>query len=152
MHAKYREGPVKESTVESAFTRRLTDKRFKGVAIKINIMGRRSWPDRLVIGNKKLFEFVEFKRPGEGLRLGQSLIHKMLRGWGFAPRVCDNAVDARALADLFIQHSGAYKEGEDGHNQAQQAEKRERYDEAKAETRTGDTYGDRRARAHRGRG
>ena len=126
MHAKYREGPVKESAVESAFTRRLTDQGFDGVAIKINIMGRRSWPDRLVVGNKRLFELVEFKRPGEDLREGQGVIHKMLRRWGFAPYTVDNQADARALADRFIAHSGRIKQREDQTYKEKQSRKADR--------------------------
>jgi hypothetical protein len=59
--------------------------------IKINIRGRRGWPDRefLIPGGKPLF--IEFKRPGEKVEPIQEFIHGQLRDAGYNVLVVDNA-------------------------------------------------------------
>jgi hypothetical protein len=59
--------------------------------VKMNIQGRRGWPDRMILwegGNKV---FIEFKRPGEDARPLQEYVHEKLKRMGFKVRVYDNA-------------------------------------------------------------
>ena len=60
--------------------------------VKLNIRGRRGWPDRefLIRGGKPLF--IEFKRPGEEPEPIQEFIHGQLRDAGYTVLVIDNAI------------------------------------------------------------
>lgn len=51
----------------------------KGVLyLKLNVLGRRGWPDRIFVANGRVL-FVEFKAPGEEPRKLQEEIHARLR-------------------------------------------------------------------------
>lgn len=71
---------------------------------KMNGLGYRSWPDRLVLGPKKFLWWVEFKRPaGKGtkagvLSQGQEDLFEELEHLGFTVYVHDDA--QKALQDL----------------------------------------------------
>lgn len=52
-------------------------------SIKLNLQGRRGWPDRLFLDEYGRVWFVEFKRRGEKLRPLQDHIHRMLKRRGF---------------------------------------------------------------------
>lgn len=49
---------------------------------KLNVMGRRGWPDRMVFMDNARILWLEFKREGEGLRKLQEYIHRKLRKKG----------------------------------------------------------------------
>jgi hypothetical protein len=52
-------------------------------SIKLNLQGRRGWPDRLFIAEYNRVWFVEFKRSGEKPNPLQAHIHRMLKRMGF---------------------------------------------------------------------
>lgn len=70
-------------------------------ALKLNVWGRRGWPDRLVVFELGGHFFIEFKRRGKGIgkRRGEKLqlhIHKKLRGKGhnvYTVDTCEEAVE-----------------------------------------------------------
>jgi len=76
-----------ESEIESDFCRNLRH----GIALKIR---ERHWPDRVVLleGGKTLF--VEFKRPGESLRPGQSIMQDYLQRLGYPYLIATSADQA----------------------------------------------------------
>lgn len=59
------------------------------VHIKLDL-AKRDWPDRLVLGPGRMFLFVEFKRPGEKPRRGQTALHRVLNRLGFEVHVIDS--------------------------------------------------------------
>jgi len=61
------------------------------VPLKLNLQGRRGWPDRLIMWEGGNFLFIEFKRPGEEPRKLQLYIHQLLRDIGFEVQVHDDA-------------------------------------------------------------
>jgi hypothetical protein len=67
--------------------------------VKLNIRGRRGWPDRefLIPGGKPLF--MEFKRPGEEPEPIQEFIHGQLRDAGYTVLVIDNTIAGFAALD-----------------------------------------------------
>lgn len=64
------------------------------LALKLNVKGRRGWPDRLYIYMGK-FEMVEYKRPGEKPVPIQEYVHRVLAAHKIAVHVIDNWMDAR---------------------------------------------------------
>ena len=66
--------------------------------LKLNVLGMRGWPDRLLFWPYGNLMFIEFKRPGEEPRKLQQWIHKNLRDIGFEVQVHDDA--ARALESI----------------------------------------------------
>jgi hypothetical protein len=62
--------------------------------LKMNLQGRRGWPDRLVLWSGGNMVFIEFKRPGEDPRKLQEHVHGILRRAGFAVLVHDIAKEA----------------------------------------------------------
>jgi len=62
-----------------------------GLQIKLNILGRRGWPDRIFfpVGGKPVL--IEFKRVNENARALQAYVHGELRARGYEVFVCDNA-------------------------------------------------------------
>lgn len=67
------------------------------IQIKLNIMGRRGWPDRIffVPGGKPVF--IEFKRVKEKARKLQAYIHKQLREKGYDVYIADTAEQGKAI-------------------------------------------------------
>ncbi len=62
--------------------------------IKLNITGRKGWPDRMILVDGGFTIFVEFKRPGEEPRKLQHHVHARLRKMGFIILVHDNLQEA----------------------------------------------------------
>lgn len=97
---------VLEQDIERVFVDTMREhggilKRF--AVVKLNLMGFRGWPDRLIFGEKRFVLFIEFKRPGEVPSKGQSTIHDILRKWGFTVLVIDQKVEARRVAHAILK-------------------------------------------------
>jgi hypothetical protein len=60
-----------------------------GVVIKLNLHGRRGWPDRLFLDYGPRAVFIEFKQVGEDARPLQEYIHRLLMKRGFEVYVAD---------------------------------------------------------------
>ena len=58
-------------------------------ALKLSVLGRVGFPDRLIVGRKAFVMFIEFKRVGEEPRKLQLYWHKKLRALGFIVVVCE---------------------------------------------------------------
>jgi len=84
--------PVLETDVERRFCRWLVLHMF--VPLKLNVKGRRGFPDRLIFGPGPTFYFIEFKRPGGTTSKLQDYRIKQLRRWGFNVYVCESFEEA----------------------------------------------------------
>ncbi len=69
------------------------------MTLKLNVLGRRGWPDTLFLYPVERMLLVEFKREGLKASKLQAFIHKQIRKYGFKVEVIDNLVDARAAID-----------------------------------------------------
>lgn len=87
-----------ENKIETEFVDALADwsrrNHVEVETIKLNLQGRRGWPDRIIIWEGGNLFFIEFKKPGEPPRALQEYIHKILRRMGFVVEVHDNVTDA----------------------------------------------------------
>lgn len=92
MPAKY--NPL-ERTIEAAVVKEA--KRLGIAQTKMNLIGRRGWPDRCfwLVGGRPLF--IEFKRRGELATPLQAFIHEQLRAAGYRVEIVDNTEDGKAL-------------------------------------------------------
>jgi hypothetical protein len=100
--------PVRyESTVEYRFYNELLKWGVKeGILIevlKLNVVGRRGWPDRMILWQGEHVLFIEFKRPGEEARPLQSYIHQVLRRMGFSIAVFEDTKKALDYAQAKIR-------------------------------------------------
>ena len=88
--------PPKESLAENVFTKQV---RGMGLLVrKMNGLGYRDWPDRLVVGPKGFTLWVEFKREKQSLSPGQHEMMLALQARGQNYTVAYTA--AQALAEL----------------------------------------------------
>jgi len=69
------------------------------LSLKLNVMGRRGWPDRLFIAPGPHVLFMEVKRLGEKPRKLQEYIHNVLRKFGCSVELVDNERDGCAAID-----------------------------------------------------
>ena len=76
-----------ESKIEKQIIKYLTKNDFW--AIKISLCSVNGFPDRLVIGNNKIF-FIEVKSPGYKADPLQVFVHNRLRRYGFEVIVADS--------------------------------------------------------------
>jgi len=83
---------VLESDVERRFVNFL--EKYGVMHAKLNLQGRRGWPDRIVILPHGRVLFVELKRPGEELQPLQRHIHEQLRDQGQLVVTVDDPVKA----------------------------------------------------------
>ena len=84
------EAPIEKRVAEDART-------LLGVpSLKLNVRGRRAWPDRLFILPAGRVKFVEFKVPGELPGELQEHVHTILRGLGHDVEVHDTYDGAMA--------------------------------------------------------
>ena len=75
------------------------------LALKLNVLGRRGLPDRLVVGPRRFIVFFELKRFGKKPGPLQEWFHKILRGFGFDVVVPDSKEKAIAEFErLFEAH------------------------------------------------
>jgi Holliday junction resolvase-like predicted endonuclease len=91
-----------ERVVETKVTEYAQQKGCK--ALKLNIQGRRGWPDRLYLYKGQVL-FIEFKRLGENARKLQEYIHAQLRNDGFTVAVVDIEREGKAAIDYFTSNS-----------------------------------------------
>lgn len=68
---------MKESKLELKFVHACTDRGW--VTLKLNVKGRRGWPDRLVIAYSPRIRLVELKTSKGKLSPMQESVHEMLR-------------------------------------------------------------------------
>lgn len=84
-----------ETNIENKFCRNISNwAREHGIllsCVKLNLQGRRGFPDRLVLWEGGNLVFIEFKRPGEAPRKLQKYIHEFLNDMGFKVEVYDDA-------------------------------------------------------------
>lgn len=78
------------------------------LVLKLNVQGRRGWPDDLFVGGPPLCVLmIEFKRPGERPRKLQDWTIRQLQKKGLEVYVCDNKDDAvRILASKAVPRKG----------------------------------------------
>ncbi len=69
------------------------------LAMKINILGHRGWPDRLFIGPRGLTVWIEMKKKGQKPRKLQSFRIQQLENYGHRVGWFDNAQDACNFLD-----------------------------------------------------
>lgn len=104
VNIKRRDIPL-ESAVEKTFLTALKKSPYGLKVRKMNGIGYRSWPDRLVFGPKKFFIFIELKRPILGkLSPGQMDLFAEMEDLGHqVPVFTDgNKAAAFVLAELDI--------------------------------------------------
>jgi len=83
---------VKEAAIEAALYRRV--EQLGGICVKMTVLGRRGFVDRLVIMPGGRIIFVELKRPSGGrLSMHQIQWHKQLTALGVAVAVVRNVED-----------------------------------------------------------
>jgi hypothetical protein len=70
-----------EKDIERPFVKEARNRRL--FCIKMNIVGQRGLPDRMILGPNRLIFFVEFKRPGGKPRKLQERIINVLKEFGF---------------------------------------------------------------------
>jgi len=88
------------------------------MVLKLNVLGRRGWPDRLFVYKGKVF-FIEFKRVGEEPAKLQQEIHARIRSHNIDVHVVDNWADgsdiirkvAKECDDLSGLHEGRHLHG-----------------------------------------
>lgn len=95
-----------ESKVEGDFLKKLKKLSVVLKVRKMNGLGYRSWPDRLILGPGKFFCWIEFKRPILGkLSPGQEDLFEEFRSMDHVVHVEDNADHAiEVLCGLLRQH------------------------------------------------
>lgn len=74
------------------------------LVLKLNVLGRVGWPDRIFIYHKKVM-FIEFKREGERPRKIQDYVHDQIRAHGIPVYVVDNISSGKAIIDHFTKSS-----------------------------------------------
>jgi hypothetical protein len=97
----WRRGKPLEKTIEKKAV--LYARSLKLVALKLNILGYRGWPDRMFLGENRCIFFIEFKRPGNVPTELQSQIHKLLKRWGFSIYVVDGTEEAKRVIEKEVR-------------------------------------------------
>lgn len=69
------------------------------IPVKLNIRGRRGFPDRLFIGRMRSIFFIEFKRKNRPVEPLQDFYHKILRKMGVQVYVVDTKEKGFAIID-----------------------------------------------------
>lgn len=93
-----------ESAIEMPVVRRAEKAGF--FVRKVQWPGRRHAPDRLFAHAERGLVFIEFKRPGETPRRGQTREHQKMRAAGIEVHVCDSVQDALQILGLTPGHNG----------------------------------------------
>lgn len=90
-----RKRKIREQDIEDAFIRKAREAGC--ITRKINGMGFASWPDRLILCPGGAVLFIEFKKPGEGLRPAQAALHSEAHKLGHTWYTCDDAENAMMI-------------------------------------------------------
>jgi hypothetical protein len=96
------------------------------LVLKLNTMGRRSWPDRMFLFDGKVL-FIEFKKPGGKPTPDQAVVHKKLKAAGFDCFVIDNVALGKgggggAVGERPCEHRRPEQTEQAGQGAARQAE------------------------------
>ena len=87
-----------EASIEKAVGQRLEKwlhlRGWAALYLKLNVLGMRGFPDRLILFRNGQALFVEFKRAGEEPRKLQLYVHKVLEAMGFQVHCYDNVDEA----------------------------------------------------------
>lgn len=78
-------------------------RRYDYLVLKLNVKGRKGWPDRLFVGRNAAVFFVELKSKGEQPEPIQMHIHKILRERGMKVFVVD---DYDTLVNVLKENHG----------------------------------------------
>lgn len=73
------------------------------LSLKLNVLGRIGWPDRIYLYYGARVLFIEFKKPGEKPRKIQAYVHSILRKYGFIVIVVDNISDGQRGIDYLTK-------------------------------------------------
>ena len=85
----------RESSIEKEFNRKFKEEFPQYKQVKMNIQGRRGWPDRMILGPNQYVVFIEFKRDDSSeLSMSQTDMFKWLHGACFSAIVCVSAEEA----------------------------------------------------------
>lgn len=68
-----------------------------GIQIKLNLWGRRGWPDRAFFPYGGSIILIEFKRVGKDVEALQAYIHGELRKRGYRVFICDSVEQGKAI-------------------------------------------------------
>ena len=68
-----------------------------GLQLKLNILGRRGWPDRAFFPYGGSIILIEFKRVGKDAEALQAHIHGELRKRGYRVFICDSVDQGKAI-------------------------------------------------------
>ena len=103
--------PPLEAKVEADFMRTVKTLKLPVKLRKMNGLGNASWPDRLIIGPKKFFMWIEFKRPEIGkLSPGQEDLFSEMESMGHPVLVfTDGRVAANYLNQQLELHLDLYR-------------------------------------------
>ena len=91
-----------ERTIENAVLA-YAKRKYDLLIVKMNLQGRRSWPDRMFMppGGKPVF--IEFKRPGEKPTALQAHTHVKLANLGYVVYVIDSIEAGKTIVDHFAK-------------------------------------------------
>lgn len=90
---------MREQRIEDWLTSKLSEAGF--LHLKINVMGRRGWPDHFYFGFGRVF-LIEYKAPGEKPRPLQDYVIRQLLKRFIKVFVVDTLEAARELLDIII--------------------------------------------------
>jgi hypothetical protein len=95
--------PILEVILEAKVTEYAYQK--KCFSLKLNVIGRVGWPDRIYLYYGARIIFIEFKRVGQKPRRIQDYIHGKLREYGFRVYVVDDFSQGVAAIDDLTKDS-----------------------------------------------
>src|SRR5580765_7258037 len=81
------------------------------LVVKMNLRGRKGWPDRIFILPNGLVLWVEFKRPGEQPRDLQAYVHRELRKRKQLVYVADHVADTISYIKAHMESPRLPEEG-----------------------------------------
>jgi len=99
-----RQRKKREASAEKSFVAGIKKRGAK--SRKLNGLGFRAWPDRLVFGHNGVIMLVEFKRVGEDLTPLQASLHRDFARMGIRVYVFTSATDALAEYDKLVAMRG----------------------------------------------
>lgn len=83
-----------ERNIEAGFMRKMKNNLPEVRILKLNTLGRRAWPDRMILMPAGRVIFIEFKRVGEEVTPLQKDVHEYLGKRGYDVQVFDNEEEA----------------------------------------------------------